>query len=299
MKNVLIFGAGKFGTEKYHRLIKECNVNVIAYIDNDSKKWNMLCNGKPVISPKEICNFKYDEILIAIERPYEAAEIVISELLELDIPKEKMINLTTDPNYMDIYLAQRFYWIRDYANWVIENNIRGNVAEAGVYRGDSARFINKYFSERKLYLFDTFTGFEADDVSYEKSLNNSSFNNSIFAKEKVFWDGNIDSVISKMPYPEKIVIKQGSFPESAEGVTDSFCFVSLDMDLFLPMLNGLRFFWSQMEMGGAILLHDYFHKELPGVKKAVSVFETEQGIKIMKTPIGDGCSIALIKTRMC
>ncbi len=76
----------------------------------------MLCNGKPVISPKEICDLKYDEILIAIERPYEAAEIVISELLELGIPKEKMINLTTNPNYMDIYLAQRFYWIRDYAN---------------------------------------------------------------------------------------------------------------------------------------------------------------------------------------
>ncbi len=41
MKNVLIFGAGKFGTEKYHRLIKEYDVNVIAYIDNDSK--NGIC----------------------------------------------------------------------------------------------------------------------------------------------------------------------------------------------------------------------------------------------------------------
>lgn len=43
------------------------------------------------------------------------------------------------------------------------------------------------------------------------------------------------------------------------------------------------------------MLHDYFHPELPGVKKAVIDFESELGVKLCKTPIGDGCSIFIIK----
>lgn len=61
--------------------------------------------------------------------------------------------------------------------------------------------------------------------------------------------------------------KKRFFPESAEGIQDSFCFVNLDMDLYQPMLNGLRFFYDKMEKNGVILLHDYFHEGLQGVKK--------------------------------
>ena len=52
--------------------------------------------------------------------------------------------------------------------------LQGNVAELGVYKGKFARYINSYFPTRKLYLFDTFEGFDVKDVSIEKEKNFSA-----------------------------------------------------------------------------------------------------------------------------
>lgn len=98
-----------------------------------------------------------------------------------------------------------------------------------------------------------------------------------------------------MPYPNNCIIRKGYFPHTAFDIQDSFCFVNLDMDLYQPMLAGLQFFWSKMTCGGVILLHDYFHAQLPGVAKAVANFEKEIQKHISKVTIGDFCSIALVK----
>lgn len=185
--------------------------------------------------------------------------------------------------------------MKGYAEWINSRNIEGNVAECGVFRGDSAKFINRYFPNRKLYLCDTFEGFDNGDLQYEKGENNQSFNQSKFADQSFFAETGVDFVMSKMIYPEKVVIKKGYFPDSVLDVKDRFCFVNLDMDLYIPMLNGLRFFLDKMVYNGCILLHDYFSDVFTGVRQAVDMFEQERGINIIKTPIGDGCSMALIR----
>lgn len=47
--------------------------------------------------------------------------------------------------------------------------------------------------------------------------------------------------------------------------------------------------------GGCILLHDYLHQSVPGVKKTVEDFKIYLECKCHKTTIGDGLSIALLK----
>lgn len=59
------------------------------------------------------------------------------------------------------------------ANEIYKNNIKGNVAELGVFRGDFAKFINLSFPDRKLYLFDTFEGFDEKDIFIEYKNNNT------------------------------------------------------------------------------------------------------------------------------
>jgi O-methyltransferase len=49
-----------------------------------------------------------------------------------------------------------------------KRGITGAVAELGVFRGDFAARINSVFPERKLYLFDTFAGFDERDIAREK-----------------------------------------------------------------------------------------------------------------------------------
>jgi len=45
--------------------------------------------------------------------------------------------------------------------------VPGAMAELGVYRGASACLLHHYCPERKLYLFDTFSGFTAADLTKE------------------------------------------------------------------------------------------------------------------------------------
>ena len=100
--------------------------------------------------------------------------------------------------------------------------------------------------------------------------------------------------MNRMLHPEKCVLRKGYFPDTAVGLNDTFCFVNLDMDLYQPMLEGIRFFWENMCPGGIILLHDYFEPQLPGVRRAVADFEQEHG-PVCKAPIGDFMSLAIIK----
>lgn len=72
---------------------------------------------------------------------------------------------------------------------------------------------------------------------------------------------SIMTYIGKMPHPSNCVIRKGYFPETADGLEMEFCFVNLDMDLYEPILERLRFFYPRMVNGVAILVHDYIMRD--------------------------------------
>ena len=164
-----------------------------------------------------------------------------------------------------------------------------SVAEGGVYRGQFAAKINRCFPKSKLHLFDTFEGFDSRDIEIEKGISQSR------PEESNFANTSVELVMGKMTYPDNVEIHKGYFPETAVGVDDKFCFVNLDFDLYHPILEGLRFFYPKMVRGSVLLVHDYYHAGLPGVKRAISEYEDEAGWEIIKLPIGDNQSIALVK----
>lgn len=159
--------------------------------------------------------------------------------------------------------------------------IDGNVAEAGVYRGDFAKYINALFLDRKLYLIDTFDGFDNRDVEVDK-INGYSKGNQDFS------DTDEWKVLKKMIYPNNCIIKKGYFPVSMQNVTDKFCFVSLDMDLYEPTFIGLNWFWEKLSPGGYIFVHDCRNETYKGSKQAVIDFcrNKEIGYFILPDPEG-------------
>lgn len=171
------------------------------------------------------------------------------------------------------------------AHEISTNKIAGNVAELGVYRGDFAKIINELFPDRKLYLFDTFEGFDRHDVSVEHAQAYSS-------GKQDFSQTSIELILKKMRNPGTCVIKKGRFPESAAGVDDTFAFVSIDADLYAPIYEGLRFFYPRLNPGGYIFVHDYNNDEYKGARTAVLQFCTEQ--KIAYFPLTDTCGSAII-----
>ena len=71
-----------------------------------------------------------------------------------------------DKNYFD-YIRLATLELVSYE--IAKKNLAGNVAELGVYKGKFARYLNQYFPDRLLYLFDTFEGFDNRDIEREKA----------------------------------------------------------------------------------------------------------------------------------
>jgi O-methyltransferase len=165
------------------------------------------------------------------------------------------------------------------AHEINKNKVAGNVAELGVFQGDFALKINEAFPNRKLYLFDTFTGFDERDVivETEKKINTPN---------KTYPSAVVEKVLARMPHPKKIVIRQGFFPDTAAGLEDErFAFVSLDPDLYQPTLEGLKFFYPRLNSGGYIFVHDFHSRNFPGCGDAVREFIKATGAKYI--PITD------------
>ena len=261
----------------------------------------------PIIRPKQCLNTDFDEIIISnlfIEDIYSIEQ----QCKEIGIPQSKIKALSDDREltievlelkkfHYDELIDPRVCWLRNFSNFVKMRNIRGNVAECGVFRGDFSHFINKYFSDRKCHLFDPFEGFRESDLEINISIHEGFINNR-FNKSETFSKTSPELVISKMMFPDMCEIHQGYIPESAVGFKDELCFVNLDMDLYKPMFEALKIFYPMVVKNGVLLLHDYFHKDLSqSVQRAVEDYENLIGRELCKIPIGDVVSIAIIKDR--
>lgn len=168
---------------------------------------------------------------------------------------------------------------------VYRNRVPGAAAELGVYRGSFAKHINSLFFDRRLYLFDTFEGFDGADRASGAAAG--------YAEADHDWSGTSpEAVMAVMPRPQNVVLEKGRFPETARGVEDEFCFVSLDADLYLPTLEGLRFFWPRLAAGGFIMVHDYNNTDYPGAQGAVREFCAAVGATAV--PLPDICGSAVL-----
>ena len=157
------------------------------------------------------------------------------------------------------------------------DGVPGSAAELGVYRGGFARCINALLPERTLYLFDTFEGFDEAEAAGEAAGFVAAHRNA-----------SAERVLSLLPHPKKAVIRQGLFPQTAQGLEgERFCLVSLDADLEESTLAALRFFVPRLSPGGYLLLHDYDSPRLPGVKRALGRYEREIGRRLPAVPLCD------------
>jgi O-methyltransferase len=145
------------------------------------------------------------------------------------------------------------------------DNVAGDIAELGVYKGDSAMMIHQLAPDRVLHLFDTFSGFHEPDLSAETG-EASKYSWRDFA------DTDADSVKARFGNDTGIIIHEGWFPDTGKAVQDNvFAMVHIDADLYQPVKAGLNFFYPRLSPGGVILIHDYTFK-WEGLMHAVDEF---------------------------
>lgn len=277
MNDVIIFGTAGTGQKIYNKVKNE--ENVIYFTDNNEKLWGSEYDGIKIINPQELMRVDFDYIHIGSMCGMKA----ISKQLEaMGIPKYKLRN--------DLALVQtrsRILFLENVANLAYKRGLHGSVAEAGVYKGEYAKEINRCFPDRKLYLFDTFEGFVAADIKEEKRQSH--------IEADYLKDTSLNIVMNCMPNKEMCIVKKGFFPDTTKDVEDSFVYVSLDMDLYKPTLEGIRYFYPRLVTGGIIAIHDFFSDAYPNIEQAVFEYEKEIGANLNLVPVGDDISIAIIK----
>lgn len=276
MKQIVLFGAGGTGKRLVHELQDKYKIKCL--IDSDSSKWGTKCGDYWVENPDMILRENdFDYIIVASAPGYDA---IMKKIFEYAIDEERIID-----KYVAQTLESRRQFLEDWAS--LYGDLSGACAEVGVFEGDFAKYINEYFPEKKLYLFDTFEEFCELDITKEKELGTSE------AKSGEYSNTSEKLVMGKMLHKSNVVIKKGYFPESADEVEDDFLFVNLDLDLYAPTLSGLNYFKERMVKNGVILVHDYFSNIFQGPKKAVDEF-LDMNTQYTILPVGDGISVLIV-----
>lgn len=300
-RQAIIFGAGQIGQRLCLHAQAVGNDEILFFVDNNSELWNtsFMLNGKEydVFSPEQIPKTKYDKVHIAVKDAER--EIYVQLVMNLQVPEEK-IDCSYLTNFVanvgQRYLESRIWFLACHAQNCKSMGIAGAVAEVGVYRGAFAKEINRCFSDRRLYLYDTFEGFDERDISQELLLSQDADSLKKWRNLMGNFSNTSDHYVkSRLPNPEKCVIKKGYFPETFTEESETFAFVNLDCDLYSPIKAGLELFYPRMSRGGVILVHEYFDEIsfLPGIKQAVREFVEQNNCVSM--PIGDMQSLAIVK----
>lgn len=242
MKKVVIWGASPYG--RFARLMLDENeYEVIAFFDNGDmaiRRGNI--DGIKIDKPEMIRNYEFDFIVIAIA---QYSSDIKNQLVSYGVPDNKIVVFMNNGDGLIFHNDTRIAQLKLLMMDIKRKGLEGNIAELGVYKGDFAKYMNAVFPEKKLYLFDTFEGFNDDDEDAKDER--TGYNN-------LFVDTNIDIVLNKMKSRQNIVPRIGWFPDTLAGMPEDeeYCLVSLDTDIYQPMLKGLEYFYPRLQKGGGI-----------------------------------------------
>jgi putative sugar O-methyltransferase len=93
--NILVFGTGGSSVGIEHECVLY-GFNIVAYIDNDPKKWNTVREGKPILPPAAISELSFDRIITATALFHEEMR---QQLISLGIPDEKIFTTRVDSRH--------------------------------------------------------------------------------------------------------------------------------------------------------------------------------------------------------
>ncbi len=275
-KKIILFGAASSGKRVLLNIMeKGIKKENISFYDNNPEKWGKKILGVQVLSLDEFRKSPLD------------IPILISSCMFNEITEQlKKMEFTNFYYIRDLLYAKRFLLKYDenfirlleeveekcnmdseekftlYSSMKAVFNLKGEIAEVGVYKGGSAKILAELKGEKELHLFDTFEGLPEEVITNEDLVKPGWLN-----------DVNLEEVKSYLSQYNNVFFHKGLFPDTAEPIKEKrFSLVHLDTDIYQGTLESLKFFWPRMVKGGRIICHDYNNEDCPGVKKAFKEF---------------------------
>jgi len=230
------------------------------------------------------------------KRGYDIVKLEKIKEFPVDFTEEDIQIITAvEPYTMTSY--ERIYALIQAAEYIVKNNIPGDIVECGVWKGGSIMAMAKTLanlgnSDRNLYLFDTFEGMPRPgdaDISF-----NGTDAVQIFDRERIGDDSSAwckaslaevqEAVFSTGYDKTKIHFVKGkvenTIPASAPEV---IALLRLDTDWYESTMHELIHLFPRLSRGGVIIIDDYGH--WLGARKAVDEYISQNNLPLFLSRI--------------
>lgn len=152
-------------------------------------------------------------------------------------------------------------------------DLAGDMAEAGVFRGGSAYLLLSASGEdRKIHLFDSFDGLP-EPIERDRPDKSIPF----YAKKGRFRTDcdKVGEFLSE--FGGRVIIHRGWFEDTLRRSKVDFpdikyAFVHLDVDLYQSYKECLEYFVPRIVPGGYLICDEYLFQNLPGAKLAIDEY---------------------------
>lgn len=163
---------------------------------------------------------------------------------------------------------------------VLKNNVPGDVAEAGVWRGGAAIFMRAVLKvygdeQRKVWLADSFQGLPKPDVAHYPA----DFGNSLWAFDPLAV--SLETVEANFAryglLDDQVRFVKGWFSDTLPAApVGKLAVLRIDGGMYESTILALRSLYRKVSPGGFVILDDYGC--VPACRQAVNDFRAEEGI---------------------
>src|ERR1035437_795761 len=152
---------------------------------------------------------------------------------------------------------------------VVRNDLEGDIAEFGSYKGHSgfliSELLNKLRSEKLLYMFDTFNAFPGEELGIDAFWSNT---------HKV----DFEEVKRRLASQANVKLIKGDFTETLPLQSiKKFSLIYVDCDSYRATKFLMEYLYDNtLSKGGCMVFEDYGHPALLGNRLAVDQFFNER-----------------------
>lgn len=160
-------------------------------------------------------------------------------------------------------VVDRRYALKELAKLAM--GLDGNIAECGCYTGASAYVVadtvRRADAAKSLHLFDSFAGLPAPGAVDGRHWRAGDLASPLETAR---------ANLADFPF---VHFHPGWIPETFAAVDDlGFALVHIDVDLYEPTRDSLRFFWDRLVPRGLLVCDDYGFTTCPGATRAIDDF---------------------------
>jgi len=201
--------------------------------------------------------------------------------------EEKELLFNVERGALTMVSRERMYATMISCKYVVENSIPGDFVECGVWRGGNAilaaGIFKLYGSDKRVWLFDTFEGFndagikpdERDEITTERMdevqklyYNPESCGNSIDDVRANF--DKFGLLSDNIRFIKGDVLETLISPDTPHEIS----VLRLDTDLYESTLTELDIFYPRVAVGGILMIDDY--GDCVGARKAVETYFSDK-----------------------